>query len=231
MSSPTKKSKTPKPRTRQSNAAPLIPPPPSRFLPCPSFTSPTFSSNRPQERTPFPCSPNPFQPLFPSPTPTSKQSYALPSTSSTAPLKKPFNIVASSFPPLASPSNQPKYKSFTSQEAQTPKEDHNIELPKDSWNFILLIEPEYQQIINTLSLVKQLIPPGWEHPKTEIFKTQTFYEHILVDTDSILVTHMACSQEPNRIGYSKVVIKQIPTPSQWTAQPWFTRNFSVTFKP
>ena len=184
MSSPTEKSKTPKPRTRQSYVAPPIPPPPSRFLPCPSFTSPTFSSNRPQERAPFPCSPNPFQPLSPSPTPTSKQSYALPSTS-----------------------NQPKYRSFTFQEAQTPKEDHNIELPKDSWNFILWIEPEYQHITDTLSLVKQLIPPGWEHLKTEIFKTQTFYEHILVDTDSILVTHMPCSQEPNKIGYAKVVIK------------------------
>ncbi|KAK4573648.1 hypothetical protein RGQ29_031556 [Quercus rubra] len=54
-------------------------------------------------------------------------------------------------------------------------------------------------------LIRQLIPPGWEHPKTEIFKTQTFYEHILVDTDSILVTHMPCSQEPNIIGYSKMV--------------------------
>ena len=132
MSSPTEKSKTPKPRSRESYAAPPIPPPPSRFLPCPSFISPTFSSNRPQERTQIPCSPNPFQPLSPSPNLTSKQSYALPSTSSTPPLKKPFNVVASSFPPLASPSNQPKYRSFTPQEAQTPSEDHSIELPKDS---------------------------------------------------------------------------------------------------
>ena len=162
MSSPTNKSKSPKPRTRQSYAAPPIPPPPSRFLLCPSFTSPTFSSNRP----PITCSPNPFQPLFPSPTPTTKQSYALPSTPSTTPLKKPFNVIASSFPPLASPSNQPKYRSSTSQEAQTPKEDHSIELPKDSWNFILWIEPKYQHITDTLSLVRQLILPGWEHPKT-----------------------------------------------------------------
>ena len=197
MSSPADKSKTPKPRTRWSYAAPPIPPPPSRFLPCPSFTSPTFSSKRPQERAPLTCSPNPFQPFSPSPTPTSKQSYALPSTSLTPPLKKPFNIVASFFPPLASSSKQPKYRSITSQEAQTPKEDHSIELLKDSWNFLLWIEPEYQHITNTLSLVRQLIPPGWEHPKKEIFTTQTFYKHTLVDTDSILVTHMACSQEPN----------------------------------
>ena len=129
MSSPADKSKSPKPRTRQSYAAPSIPPP-SRFLPCPSFTSSTFSSNRPQERPPLTCSPNPFEPLSPSPTPTTKQTYALPSTSLTPPLKKPFNIVASSFPPLTSPSNQPKYKSSTSQEAQALKEDHSIELPK-----------------------------------------------------------------------------------------------------
>ena len=156
MSSPTDKSKSPKPRTRQSYAAPLIPPPPSRFLPCPSFTSPTFSSNKSQERTPLTCSPNPFQPLSPSPIPTSKQTYALSLTSSTPPLKKPFNVVASSFRPMDSPSNQSKYRSSTSQETQTqiPKEDHSIELPKDSWNFILWIEPEYQHIIDTPSLVR-----------------------------------------------------------------------------
>ena len=82
---------------RQSYAAPPIPPPPSRFLPCPSFTSPTFSSNKSLDRSPLTCSPNPFQPLSPSPIPTSKQTYALSSTSSTPPLKKPFNVVASSF--------------------------------------------------------------------------------------------------------------------------------------
>ena len=72
---------------------------------------------------------------------------------------------------------------------------------------------------DTLSLVRQLIPPRWKHPKTKTSKTQKFYEFILVDTDSILVTHMPCSQYPNRIGYSKLVIKQILTPSQWKAQP------------
>ena len=231
MSSPADKNKSTKPRTRQSYVAPLIPPPPNRFLSCPSFTSPTFSSNRPQERPPLTCSPNPFQPFSPSPTPITKQSYASPSTPSTPPLKKPFNIVASSFPPLASPSNQPKYKSSTFQEAQTPKEDHSIKLPKDSQNYILWIELEYQHIPNTLSLVRQLIPPRWEHPKTETLKTQTFYEFILVDTDSILVIHMPCSQDSNRVGYSKVVIKQILTPSQWKAQPWITRNFSELFEP
>ena len=93
MSSPVDKSNSPKPRTRQSYAAPPIPP--SRFLPCPYLSSPTFSSNRPQERSPLTCNPNPFEPLSPNPTPTTKQTYASPST---PPLKTPFNIVASSFP-------------------------------------------------------------------------------------------------------------------------------------
>ena len=232
MSSPAEKNQSPKLRTRQFYAAPPIPPPPSRFLLYPSFNSPAFSSNRPQERPTLPCCPNPFQPLSPSYTPTTKQSYALPSTP--PPLKTPFNIVASSFPPLTSPSpsNQSKDKPSTSQtQAQAPKEDHNVELPKDSWNFILWIEREYQHITDPFSLVSQLLPPGWEHPKTKTLKTQTFYEFILVDTDSILVTHMPCSQDRNRAGYSKVVIKQILTPSQWRAQPWITRNFSQTFEP
>ena len=42
---------------------------------------------------------------------------------------------------------------------------------------------------------------------------------------------MPCSQDPNRVVYSKVIIKQILTPSLWKAQPWITRNFSQTFEP
>ena len=226
MSSPIDKSNSLKPRTRQSYSAPPIPP--SRFLPCPYLSSPTFSSNRPQERSPLTCNPNPFEPLSLNPTPTTKQTYASPST---PPLKTPFNIVASSFPPLASSSNQSKNRPPTSQEVQSPKEDHSIERPKDSWNFILWIEPKYQHITDTLSLVRQLIPPGWEHPTTETLKNQKFYNFILVDMDSILVTHMPCSQDPNTIGYSKVVIKQIFTPSQQRAQPQITKNFSQPFNP
>jgi len=77
----------------------------------------------------------------------------------------------------------------------------------------LWVEQEYQHIIDPLTLARQLIPPGWEHPKTETLKTQKFYEFILVDTDSILVTHMPSSQDPDRIGYSKMVIKHILTPT------------------
>ena len=106
MSSLVEKSNSPKPKTRQSYATPPIPP--SKFLLCPSFTSLTFSSNRPQERSPLVCSPNPFEPLSPNPTPTTRQTYASP-----PPLKTPFNIVASSFPPLTSTTNQSKYRPST----------------------------------------------------------------------------------------------------------------------
>ena len=179
MSSPLDKSNSLKPRTRQSYVATLIPP--SRFLPCPSFTSLTFSSNRPQERSPLTCSPNPFDPLSPKPLSNNQTDICFALNSS---LIKPFNIAASSFPPLAFPSNQPKYRSSTSQEAQALKEDYSIELPKDFWNFILWIEPEYQHKTDTFSLVRQLIPLRWEHPKTKTLKTQKFYEFILVDTNS-----------------------------------------------
>ena len=86
-------------------------------------------------------------------------------------------------------------------------------MAKDNWNPILIIEPEFQHITNPLSLARPLHPPGWEHPKAETLKTQRFYEFILVDIDSILVTHCPCSSDPDRIAYSKVVIKQILTPT------------------
>lgn len=42
---------------------------------------------------------------------------------------------------------------------------------------------------------------------------------------------MPCSHDPDKIGYSKVVIKQILTPSKWKASPWITKNFSQPFNP
>ena len=178
MSSPADNSKSSKPRTRQSYVAPSIPPPlPDSSLVPLSLHPPSLRTD--PKKYPHTCSPNPFEPLSPNPIPTTKQTYASPST---PPLKTPFNIVASSFPPLASPSNQSKYRPPNSQETQAPKEDHSIELPKDSWNFILWIEPEYQHKTDTFSLVRQLIPLRWEHPKTKTLKTQKFYEFILVGT-------------------------------------------------
>ena len=47
----------------------------------------------------------------------------------------------------------------------------------------------------------------------------------------MLVTHVPYSQDPDRIGYSKVVIKQMLTPSQWKAPPWITKNFSQPYNP
>ena len=40
---------------------------------------------------------------------------------------------------------------------------------------------------------------------------------------------MPCSQDPKRVGCSKVVIKQILTPSQWNTEPQITRNLSQPF--
>ena len=73
------------------------------FIPCPFFTLPSFSlSTTPRERSPPIHTSNSFHPISPhlSSKPQTKQPYASPSSSSTFTLKKPFNIGASSFPPV-----------------------------------------------------------------------------------------------------------------------------------
>ena len=86
------------------------------------------------------------------------------------------------------------------QTRQNVRTDANAqEVAKDNWNPVLIIEPEFKHITNPLSLARSLHPPGWEHPKVETLKTQRFYEFILVDTNSIPVTHSPCSSDPDRI--------------------------------
>ena len=172
------------------------------FIPCPFFTLPSFSlSTTPRERSPPIHTSNSFHPISPhlSSKPQTKQPYASPSSSSTLTLKKPFNIGASSFPPVFPLTFFHHSKTdclYSSTPPPPPQTRQNVrtdanaqEVAKDNWNPVLIIEPEFQHITNPLSLARSLHPPGWEHPKVETLKTQRFYEFILVDTNSIAITH------------------------------------------
>ena len=76
-----------------------------------------------------------------------------------------------------------------------------------------------------------MFPPGWNFQPEHSHKTQTFYEFILVDTNSVLLTHNKCKWDSSRTAFSKCVIKNVISPFQWNGSPWATRKLSQDFYP
>ena len=76
-----------------------------------------------------------------------------------------------------------------------------------------------------------MFPPGSNFQPEHPHKTQTFYEFILVDTNSVLLTHNKCKWDSSRTAFSKCVIKNVISHLQWNGPPWITRKFSQTFSP
>ena len=74
-----------------------------------------------------------------------------------------------------------------------------------------------------------MFPPGWYFQPEHPYKSQTFYEFILVDTNSILLTHSKCKYDSSRTVFSKCLIKKVISP--WNGHPCNTRQFSQEFYP
>jgi len=58
-----------------------------------------------------------------------------------------------------------------------------------------------------------MFPQDFHYPPIDTTKTRIFYEFILVDTDSVEISH---TQDNNgHIMYSKIKILQVITPQEW----------------
>jgi len=64
----------------------------------------------------------------------------------------------------------------------------------------------------------------------DLRKSQKFYELILVDTNSVSLTHTSDKYHPAQILYSKCIIKSVITAQQWK-DPFEERPFSISFTP
>jgi hypothetical protein len=58
------------------------------------------------------------------------------------------------------------------------------------------IEHEYQDMKNVIELVTKVFPPGWDFMPEEQNKSQNFYEFILVDYGSVILSHTPCKFDP-----------------------------------
>ncbi|KAG2685363.1 hypothetical protein I3760_10G122000, partial [Carya illinoinensis] len=109
---------------------------------------------------------------------------------------------------------------------------------KSHWHPVFPIESELQHLSEPQKLLDAFLLPDWHYVPQNITKTQNFYEFILVDTDSIIISEIPCSlqSQPSPpatpiIAFHKVTIKQVLTLEQWRKSPYLTRRFSQPYDP
>ena len=64
----------------------------------------------------------------------------------------------------------------------------------------------------------------------DLRKSQKFYDLILVDSQSVSITHTFDKHHPNQILYSKCIIRDVLTAQQWK-DPFEERKFSICYNP
>ena len=87
--------------------------------------------------------------------------------------------------------------------------------------------------IPSQEVIKPLVQKvfGNKHFATDhSLKTQQFYELILVDTQSVNITHTYDKHNTNHILFSKCIIKQVLSANQWK-NPFEERMISIPFVP
>ncbi|KAF7831629.1 Enzymatic polyprotein [Senna tora] len=151
---------------------------------------------------------------------------AAPSSSNTRPTSS-LSIVQNRFMPLtyqqfvtllAVPQTPPK-KTSTSQKPTTPITPSKQECSymKKNLNIpIVPIEPEYLRPGATpREIAQNIFPKQWHFLPKSLEKSRLYYEFILVDTDSITLTHEYGPQNPQNILYSKIKINKVLSVRQW----------------
>jgi len=101
-----------------------------------------------------------------------------------------------------------------------------------------LIKPDILPIItlekewikeNPTKTAEDLFPSTFHYHPQNVLKNRTFYEFILVDTDSAEISHT--SDKEGTIIYSKIKILRIMTPQEWNQPLHSTKTFSRQFTP
>ena len=74
-------------------------------------------------------------------------------------------------------------------------------------------------------------PQGVNFNSNDHLKTCQFYEFILVDTNSIKITHNINRNNPRRITFSKCQILRVMTIADWNKKPFTYEVFRQPFHP
>jgi hypothetical protein len=135
---------------------------------------------------------------------------------------------------LTSPSTQklrPSKLAYYSPPETTPKATF---ITKNQIVPIIPLENLYCPPNSSLAqIVSKVLPSGFFFlpEDSNLFKTRKYYEFILIDTDSITLTHHFDQKDSNKITFSKFKINKVLSPADWSQPPHKEKSLSRTFVP
>ena len=101
-------------------------------------------------------------------------------------------------------------------------------ITKESKLLVQILEADHKSASGSFELKKNF--QNFFFLSNDISKTRRFYEFILVDTESIQVSHVK-NLEGNDIAYSKCKILKIISENDWEQSPFTHKRFSQNFVP
>ncbi|KAH1212677.1 polyprotein [Glycine max] len=115
--------------------------------------------------------------------------------------------------------------------AQTPptKQTNNY-IYKNKFLTVLQMEPEFWDK-NPFKATAKAFPPGFHYKPTTILKTRTFYELILVDSNSVSIKHFNDPKDQTLNTHSTIQILKVLQPRHFGSDLNKGKRFSVPFDP
>ena len=179
-------------------------------------------------------SPNRFQVLTsssPSPSLRPSPSYLQITTPS------PKSPSTQDFPPFprnltqSTPSPSSKFQILPPQSpssSQSPRKTQYFS--KNKKKPIIILEPEFHNLNNPTPNFQEISSKVFHGDfffiSEDFLKNRTYYEHILVDTNSVEIEHNLDPKDTSRINYSKIRILRVLSPSEFFSDLYTTESFS-----
>ena len=147
-----------------------------------------------------------------------KQSY-----SNALAIQNKFDLL-NEFPTMSKPSSSKSPSTFV----QTIKSPPSMYFNKPVSQTIITLEPEFGDAQNTNfpTILKKVFPPDCPFISNHPLKDRKFFEHILIDSNSVEINHCFDPQDSRKINYSKLKILKVLTPSDWNQNIYTPKYFS-----
>ncbi|GAV77138.1 hypothetical protein CFOL_v3_20610 [Cephalotus follicularis] len=132
-----------------------------------------------------------------------------------------LTTIYSQVAPTISPTNPSQKFKTTTKHVKNPHSE-----------YLFCIEPEFAKNCKTpLEITRKAFYKDWHFYNSDPQKTQTFFEYILVDTDSIKINPKTDPKNPCLITRTSVFIQKILTIQEWGQSPQLYKQFSSPFIP
>lgn len=209
-------------------------------------TKASYAMKTSERSSPSPSSPSPlplkntYTPLLPSPQRLiPMQTLQRPKSPAQPQLTSPSYKIALSTPPTITSSklvdipSSSSSKLYTSSSSPRPSTSKFLMMEKPIKTLISTIEPEIimKPTNDPWEIATNFLPRGFTFMTSHLKKTRQYFEFILVDSDSIEVTHNYSPNNPSEISYSKCRILKILTLTDWGQRQWTPKTLSQTYEP